>query len=120
MAHLHELGLLKNVLAFLVLLALLKSSLLHKRGSQDLTQVYMRRQGRGLEQGAHIFPAKHSTATGAVDVCHRVEASHKQALLLGAQSDVHPAHMTPRSASTTVLIPSVCPQAQATRLMLEW
>ena len=105
---LHELGLLQDVFALLVLLTLLKSPLLQ-------CKVWLRpctdpcEEARAVaEAGAHIFPAEHSTAAGAVDVCNSVEASHEQALFLWPQGDVYPAGMTPCSVSFTVLTSVNC------------
>ena len=102
MAHLHELGLLKNVLAFLVLLALLKSSLLHQaRGSRPCLSVD-EKPGQEAGAGPHILPAEHSIAASAIDVSNCVQACHKQPLLLWAQCDIHPVRESHSQAGLTM------------------
>ena len=92
--HLHDLGLFDNALALLVLFPLLHRMLLQTAtaagsvsGILSSSMAACCRQvvsELGQRQRAHVFPAEHGVAGGAVDVGHSVTAGDEQSILLGA------------------------------------
>ena len=96
--YLHDFGLLKYVLALLILLGLLYSCLLGMAEPAEQQQLL---RASWLTAGPpYIFPAQHGVAAHTVYVCHSVHARHKQAILLGPCRQVH--------AANTVVCAFVC------------
>ena len=96
-SHLHDLGLFDNALALLIFFPLLYRVFLQTVTEARLTACILaalRRFHAGTlqthclrtqaEQRAHVFPAEHGVAGGAVDVGHSVQAGDEQSILLGA------------------------------------